>query len=187
MTPGRAVAPTSLMPASRCCERHQTPSPRSGAGVTAGPHGFLSIAAHAHADALSVEVRHGGVEILVDPGTYCYHGEPGHSGATSVRRSATTRSSSEASTSPSRVGLSCGSGTLGPAGRSWHTTLTATSCTGPPNMTATRRWILLPHTGGRFHWTKLRRVEICDEITQLGSRGRQDGLPPRTAGLVQAR
>ncbi len=40
-----------------------------------GPHGFLSIAAHAHADALSVEVRHDGVEILVDPGTYCYHGE----------------------------------------------------------------------------------------------------------------
>jgi hypothetical protein len=42
----------------------------------AGPHGFLSIAAHAHADALSVEVRYGGVEILADPGTYCYHGEP---------------------------------------------------------------------------------------------------------------
>ncbi|MDQ6727567.1 MAG: heparinase II/III family protein, partial [Actinomycetota bacterium] len=42
----------------------------------AGPHGFLSIAAHAHADALSVEVRHGGVDVLADPGTYCYHGEP---------------------------------------------------------------------------------------------------------------
>ncbi len=41
-----------------------------------GPHGFLSIAAHAHADALSVEVRHGGTEILTDPGTYCYSGEP---------------------------------------------------------------------------------------------------------------
>jgi len=41
-----------------------------------GPHGFLSIAAHAHADALSVEVRHGGVDVLADPGTYCYHGEP---------------------------------------------------------------------------------------------------------------
>ncbi|MDQ3787402.1 MAG: heparinase II/III family protein, partial [Actinomycetota bacterium] len=41
-----------------------------------GPHGFLSIAAHAHADALSVEVRHDGVEILADPGTYCYHGQP---------------------------------------------------------------------------------------------------------------
>lgn len=40
-----------------------------------GPHGFLSIAAHAHADALAVEVRHAGVEILADPGTYCYQGE----------------------------------------------------------------------------------------------------------------
>jgi hypothetical protein len=41
-----------------------------------GPHGFLSIAAHAHADALSVEVRHDGVDIFADPGTYCYHGQP---------------------------------------------------------------------------------------------------------------
>lgn len=42
----------------------------------AGPHGYLSLAAHAHADALSIEVRYGGVDILADPGTYCYHGEP---------------------------------------------------------------------------------------------------------------
>jgi hypothetical protein len=41
-----------------------------------GPHGYLSIAAHAHSDALSVEVRYGGVDVLADPGTYCYHGEP---------------------------------------------------------------------------------------------------------------
>lgn len=41
-----------------------------------GPHGFLAIAAHAHADALSFELRCGGLEVLVDPGTYCYHGEP---------------------------------------------------------------------------------------------------------------
>ncbi|MDT8909842.1 alginate lyase family protein [Amycolatopsis sp. PS_44_ISF1] len=41
-----------------------------------GPHGFLAIAAHAHADALSLEVRHDGVDLLADPGTYCYHGEP---------------------------------------------------------------------------------------------------------------
>jgi hypothetical protein len=40
-----------------------------------GPHGFLSIAAHAHADALSLAVRHDGIDILADPGTYCYHGE----------------------------------------------------------------------------------------------------------------
>ncbi|HEY6797909.1 MAG TPA: alginate lyase family protein, partial [Kineosporiaceae bacterium] len=41
-----------------------------------GPHGFGSIAAHAHADALALEVRHDGVDVLADPGTYCYHGEP---------------------------------------------------------------------------------------------------------------
>ncbi|HZX01797.1 alginate lyase family protein, partial [Kribbella sp.] len=41
----------------------------------AGPHGFLSIAAHAHSDALSLEVRVDGVDVLADPGTYCYHGE----------------------------------------------------------------------------------------------------------------
>lgn len=41
-----------------------------------GPHGFLSIAAHGHADALSVEVRYEGVDVLADPGTYCYHGQP---------------------------------------------------------------------------------------------------------------
>ena len=43
----------------------------------AGPHGYLSIAAHGHADALAVEVRHNGTDLLADPGTYCYHGEPG--------------------------------------------------------------------------------------------------------------
>ncbi|MGH3166138.1 MAG: heparinase II/III family protein, partial [Trebonia sp.] len=41
-----------------------------------GPHGFLSIAAHAHADALSLEVRHDGTEVLTDPGTYCYGSDP---------------------------------------------------------------------------------------------------------------
>ncbi len=42
----------------------------------AGPHGFLKTSAHAHADALAIEVRHGGVDVLADPGTYCYHTEP---------------------------------------------------------------------------------------------------------------
>ena len=51
-------------------------SPELWCRCDGGPHGFLSIAAHAHADALSVEVRFGGVDILADPGTYCYHGEP---------------------------------------------------------------------------------------------------------------
>jgi hypothetical protein len=41
-----------------------------------GPHGYLSIAAHAHADALAIEFRVGGVDVLADPGTYCYGVEP---------------------------------------------------------------------------------------------------------------
>jgi Heparinase II/III-like protein/Heparinase II/III N-terminus len=37
-----------------------------------GELGFKSIAAHGHADALSVTLRLGGVDVLVDPGTYDY-------------------------------------------------------------------------------------------------------------------
>lgn len=38
-----------------------------------GPLGYLSIAAHGHADALSVLLSIDGEPILVDPGTYLYH------------------------------------------------------------------------------------------------------------------
>jgi hypothetical protein len=39
----------------------------------AGSIGFLSIAAHGHADALSFTLSAGGREMLIDPGTYSYH------------------------------------------------------------------------------------------------------------------
>ncbi|MDQ0949035.1 hypothetical protein QFZ24_002958 [Streptomyces phaeochromogenes] len=80
--PKDGTAPAAPRPASR-------PGHFADAGMTilrgpaeiwcrcdGGPHGFLSIAAHAHADALSVEVRHDGVDVLADPGTFCYHGQP---------------------------------------------------------------------------------------------------------------
>ncbi|MFI9776147.1 alginate lyase family protein [Streptomyces sp. NPDC051956] len=80
--PNNETAPAVIRPASR-------PAHFADAGMTilrgpeeiwcrcdGGPHGFLSIAAHAHADALSVEVRHDGVDVLADPGTFCYHGQP---------------------------------------------------------------------------------------------------------------
>ena len=51
-------------------------SPEIWCRCDGGPHGYISIAAHAHADALSVEVRYGGVDILADPGTYWYRGKP---------------------------------------------------------------------------------------------------------------
>ena len=40
-----------------------------------GPHGYDTVAGHAHADALSIELRIDGVDIFADPGTYTYHGE----------------------------------------------------------------------------------------------------------------
>lgn len=40
-----------------------------------GPLGYLSIAAHGHADALAFTLSVGGNEVLVDPGTYTYQGE----------------------------------------------------------------------------------------------------------------
>jgi hypothetical protein len=54
------------------------PEPRADAiwcRLDHGPHGYLSIMAHAHADALSLELRHGGLDILADPGTYCYRAD----------------------------------------------------------------------------------------------------------------
>lgn len=44
--------------------------------VDAGPLGYLSLAAHGHADALSIVLSVAGDEILIDPGTFCYHTEP---------------------------------------------------------------------------------------------------------------
>jgi hypothetical protein len=41
--------------------------------VDCGPLGFLSIAAHGHADALSFTLSAGGIQLLVDPGTFAYH------------------------------------------------------------------------------------------------------------------
>jgi hypothetical protein len=38
-----------------------------------GPLGYLSIAAHGHADALSFTLSAGGMPLLVDPGTFAYH------------------------------------------------------------------------------------------------------------------
>lgn len=43
--------------------------------IDTGPLGYGGIAAHGHADALSVYLAVAGTEILVDPGTYAYHTE----------------------------------------------------------------------------------------------------------------
>ncbi|MFJ9082817.1 alginate lyase family protein [Streptomyces sp. NPDC102384] len=71
-----AVRPAHFADAGLTVLRGEGPAGEVWCRCDAGPHGFLSIAAHAHADALSVEVRHDGVDVLADPGTYCYHGQP---------------------------------------------------------------------------------------------------------------
>jgi len=43
--------------------------------VDTGPFGYLSIAAHAHADALALTLSVNGTEVLIDPGTYVYHAQ----------------------------------------------------------------------------------------------------------------
>ena len=43
--------------------------------IDCGPLGYLSIAAHGHADALSLYLAVGGKEFLIDPGTYSYGGK----------------------------------------------------------------------------------------------------------------
>lgn len=42
----------------------------------AGPLGYLSIAAHGHADALAFTLSAAGRELLIDPGTFAYHTQP---------------------------------------------------------------------------------------------------------------
>ena len=43
--------------------------------VDAGPLGYQTIAAHGHADALAFTLSVGGLEFLIDPGTFAYHTE----------------------------------------------------------------------------------------------------------------
>jgi uncharacterized heparinase superfamily protein len=54
----------------------RTPDDAISTRIDHGPHGFLATAAHGHADALAFELKVGGQSVLVDPGTYCYQGDP---------------------------------------------------------------------------------------------------------------
>ena len=69
----RAPSPT---PGSRCCAPRGEHGPEIWCRCDGDPTASSRSLPTRHADALSVEVRHDGVEVLVDPGTYCYHGEP---------------------------------------------------------------------------------------------------------------
>ena len=114
-----------------------------------GPHGYLSIAAHAHADALSVEVRYAGIDILADPGTYCYHGERVWR---SYFRSTIAHNTAElgGGTSPTRAVRSCGHIMRVPVKS--RSSTTATSPDGPQSMTATPRLTRRRGIDGRCCW-----------------------------------
>ncbi|MDU0313001.1 alginate lyase family protein [Phycicoccus sp. M110.8] len=81
-TPGQPVAgrpdraPVRFPDAGLYLLRTRDAAPEIWCRCDGGPQGFGSMAAHGHADALSVELRCDGVDLLADPGTYCYHGEP---------------------------------------------------------------------------------------------------------------
>jgi len=51
---------------------HRRSADRVSVVFDCGPLGFGPIAAHGHADALSVALRVSGIEVLIDPGTYDY-------------------------------------------------------------------------------------------------------------------
>jgi hypothetical protein len=55
-------------------DQYGTPAEVS-AVFDAGPLGYLSIAAHGHADCLSFTLSLAGEQVLIDPGTYCYHSD----------------------------------------------------------------------------------------------------------------
>lgn len=78
---GRAQAGAALPAQQRVCrsggysiDRRDIAGRRCILGFDHGPLGYLSIAAHGHADALSLVLDIDGEGVLVDPGTYLYHG-----------------------------------------------------------------------------------------------------------------
>jgi len=56
--------------------RYLLRSPRIYLMVASGPKGQAGLGGHAHNDVLSFELNVDGEDIIVDPGTYCYTGDP---------------------------------------------------------------------------------------------------------------
>lgn len=67
-TPGSFYAPHGGLAVLRTGQHRLT--------MDVGPLGYLSIAAHGHADALAVTLSDAGHELIVDPGTASYYGKP---------------------------------------------------------------------------------------------------------------
>lgn len=75
---GRSYQPKRAFPESGYFilgERLETPD-EVRLIVDAGPLGYLRLAAHGHADCLAILLNVAGDEVLIDPGTFCYHTDP---------------------------------------------------------------------------------------------------------------
>ena len=149
-----------------------------------GPHGYLSIAAHAHADALAIEVRVGGVDVLADPGTYCYGAEPAWR---AYFRSTLAHNTLEVGGVDQSVaaGPTCGPGRPGP---SWSRPAAWTAArwpSGGPPTTATGASAHRPSTAAASGWTGGR----ASWSSRTGSTPRRPrlppGLPPRPRGRLR--
>jgi hypothetical protein len=75
--PGRpSLAPTVFPDAGLVLLKGHVGEDEVWCRFDSGPFGYLTIAAHAHADALALEVRVAGVDVVADPGNSSYEAEP---------------------------------------------------------------------------------------------------------------
>ena len=125
----------------------------------AGP-GYLSLAAHGHADALALVLSLGGRPVLIDPGTYAYHTQ---------RRwrdyfagpLLTTRCVWMALTSRRLAATSCGCAR--PMRGACHSVTTPTKPTGWLSMTATCGCATLCCTAAHQFQPSVGRIRVSDE------------------------
>ena len=144
--------------------------------VDAGPLGYLSLAAHGHADALSFTLSIGDREILVDPGTYAYHTRSGLAALLPQHAGAQHRDHRRRRTSRCRPAISCGpttraraasSSKSGPAASASSASITATS-------DSKIRWC----TGARSTFEPARQLIEVDDLLRC------DGRASRAARLA---
>ena len=159
---------TSVTPVSPSCARPAgIARVNRGRRLRGGPHGFLSIAARlAHADAFLRTALWGSRSSRTRAPTATTASQSG--AAISALRSPTTRSSSTARISRSRVGRSCGSTRPAPT---WVASMSTgpTSNDGQPNTMATSASRWRPAIGAASSSTRSREsVSILDQLLTSG-------------------
>ena len=119
-----------------------------------GPLGYLSIAAHGHADALAVTLSSEGHDLIVDPGTASYYGNPAWRSAHRSTRAHPTVCVDGLDQSVDRWTVPLEPGT--PTSKCVLSTSTAASST-PSTMATSASTIRLCTGGGSSHRTVWRR------------------------------